>query len=352
MASLGTVVCQPIVGPNPSFPSQLGILGADWLTLSFLALLTSFFVLLLIYMLSYILRNQNLAIWCKFELFQILATATVSVFLIVWIIGMCEFKMDFLNDSSRGIDYTGKQMFDIINDYFDRMKHLGYAVFYLLMKVSKWITFFQKLTFFSNPLGLGAVDTPLDSFGNLQNVISVAASGFTTSFLLFEFQRRIIDYMAYACLYYFAPFGIFFRSFEPTRGVGGALLGLVLSFFLFYPIIIVFNDYMTKRSIDETANFVEKLNKASEPSQEQVAKNANENVQDLSFNTDNKNTIAQMNDDISAIVYFGLLKPIALYIIAAVILPVLNFIVLVEITRGMTKALGDEIDVSNLTRLI
>jgi len=46
------------------------------------------------------------------------------------------------------------------------------------------------------------------------------------------------------------------------------------------------------------------------------------------------------------------MKPIMVYFIAAVMLPVINFIVLVEIARSATGFLGDEIDVSNLTRLI
>ena len=50
--------------------------------------------------------------------------------------------------------------------------------------------------------------------------------------------------------------------------------------------------------------------------------------------------------------FLFLIKPLMLYVIAAVVLPVINFIVLVEITRGATSFLGDEIDVSNLTRLI
>jgi hypothetical protein len=38
--------------------------------------------------------------------------------------------------------------------------------------------------------------------------------------------------------------------------------------------------------------------------------------------------------------------------VAAIVLPVINFIVLVEIARGFTALLGEEVDVSNLTRLI
>jgi hypothetical protein len=40
------------------------------------------------------------------------------------------------------------------------------------------------------------------------------------------------------------------------------------------------------------------------------------------------------------------------YIMAAVVLPIINFAVLVEITKGLTKIMGEELDVSNLTRLI
>ena len=47
-----------------------------------------------------------------------------------------------------------------------------------------------------------------------------------------------------------------------------------------------------------------------------------------------------------------ILQPAMLYFMAAVALPILDFIVLVEITRAATKFLGDELDVSNLTRLI
>jgi hypothetical protein len=41
-----------------------------------------------------------------------------------------------------------------------------------------------------------------------------------------------------------------------------------------------------------------------------------------------------------------------LYFIAAVVLPVINFAVLAEVARALTHLLGEEIDISNLTRMI
>jgi len=40
------------------------------------------------------------------------------------------------------------------------------------------------------------------------------------------------------------------------------------------------------------------------------------------------------------------------YAMAAVLLPIINFLVYIEIARGLSKTLGAEMDLSNLTRMI
>ncbi|MEM4634182.1 MAG: hypothetical protein QW275_03445 [Candidatus Anstonellaceae archaeon] len=356
MATLAEIACTPIIGPNAPFPGSFGVLAGSWQTLTFLALLASLLALVLIYMLSLFLRHQGLITWCKFELFQVLGTATIFIFLIVWVIGMCEFKMDFLNDSVRTIDYTGKNMYVIVNEYFDRMKELGYLIFAYAMYVSKWIVFWQKVTYFSSPLGLGVNDNPLDSLGQLNSVIFLAMSGFVTSFLLFDLQRRMLEYMAYATMYYFFPFGIFLRAFEPTRGAGGALIGIGISFFLFYPIVLTFNDYLTRTTYTSVFDEVRQAANIAESGIDSGKINnpddAKKNINQLDPGSDSGQiNITKMSTGLSSATIF-LLKPIALYMIGAVVLPVINFIVLVEITRHFTRMMGDELDVSNLTRLI
>jgi hypothetical protein len=64
-----------------------------------------------------------------------------------------------------------------------------------------------------------------------------------------------------------------------------------------------------------------------------------------------KDDVSSMGSAIGSAMFF-FMKSIMFYIMAAVVLPIINFAVLVEITKGLTKIMGEELDVSNLTRLI
>lgn len=346
--SLAEAACQPIL--SSSFPGTFGILGSSWIALTFLALFSSLFALVVVFMVANFLRNTPLITWTKFELFQVLGTATILIFSIAWIVGMCSFDMSFLGSGQTPNRYlnpaTGKffNMYQIVDNYLNYLENIGYHIFFQLMKISKVITLLQKVTYFSSPLGLGMNDNPLDSLGQINSVIFFMVSGFVTSYLLLGMQMRIMSYMAVAILYYLFPFGIFFRAFEPTRGFGGALIGLSLSFFLFYPIAMVFNDYIMMASLKSVDADLQKVtgNTVREPTAQEILPGVPQTDQDK---------VRGLGSAIGSAMFFYM-KSIMFYVMAAVILPVINFAVLVEITKGLTKLMGEELDVSNLTRLI
>lgn len=336
---------------NGNFPGVFGILGGSWLNLTLLALLSSLLILIIVYLFGSFLRNQQLLTWTKFELFQVFGTAVILIFSIAWIVGICKFDMGFLSNPAANIDYTGKTMYQIVDEYFGRLETIGLVLFGYMMYIAKIIAFLQKVTYFSNPLGLGMVDNPLDSLGQINSVIFFAVSGFVTSYLLLGLQMRIMEFMAMAITHYLFPFGIFFRAFEPTRGFGGALIGISLAFLLFYPVAIVFNDYIMRSTADqveaELAGAVDKgkaaVNENNLPSEDAMR----DNIADFA----DPGKFGDMMGGIGSGTVF-IIKPLTFYVIAAIILPVLNFIILVEITKGLTKIMGEELDVSNLTRLI
>lgn len=359
MTNLGVIACQGI--PTTGFTVQsLGVLGSSWLTLTGLALLVSLLMLALVYVLANFTRNQTLLAWSKFELFQVLATVCLVIFFMVWVIDMCKFDMKVLNDPVAGINYAGRNMFEIVDDYFNKLEYLGWLMFAQIMYVSKIIVLLQKVTYFSSPLGLGTTDNPTDSLGQLNNVIFLLASGFATSYLVIGVQNLIIQYMAYASLYYLIPFGVFFRAFEPTRQFGGVLTGLAFSFFLFYPVIIVANDYVMRSSVDPVthrsgmdqvlyevqsalgvANAAPGAGVNDKDKLEQLGKGIGEGTVEPS----------DLVEGLGSAVIF-MVKPSAFYFVAAVVLPVLNFVVLIEVTRTLTGLFGEPVDVSNLTRMI
>ena len=353
----------PMSASATVFPHAFGILGLSWLELTALALISSLLMLVLINILASFLRNQQLAAWSKFELFQIFGTATIVMLTVVAIVfGMCQFDMSILDNSatSHYLDHTdpahpkGFNMYQIIDNYFRDIEKLGYLLFGYLVWVVKMINFLGSINWTSHPLGIGAADSPLSSLSQINSLFFYMVGGFITSFVLMQLQMRMLDYLSYACLYYLFPFGIFFRAFEPTRAFGGTLVGLSIALFLFYPIIMVFNDYLVTRT-NLTGAVTAQLEGATADA-ENIAKDPSKmyNAQDA---TNNMAALAApgvqdgLVSGISGTILF-LFRPLMIYMFAAVVLPVINFIVLVEITRGITKLFGEEVDVSNLTRLI
>ncbi len=375
--NLAQVVCEPIVGTaatsDPLSPMinaagfHGGILGGSWLTLSFVALAASLLALVLIYMVGNFLRNQQLLSWCKFEVYQVAGTVIIVVFSLAWVLGMCTFKLDFLNDdkSVPPINFTGMNMYVVADGYFEKLDWLGARLFGFMMYVSKIVTLLQKTTYYSSPMGLGVTDNPMDSFGQINSVLFFMVGGFVTSYLLNHMQALALQYMAYASLFYLYPFGIFFRSFEPTRAFGGALVGIAIGFFLFYPIAIGFNHYIMFSGLAKMDKSMEEANNNANNQVDNAPneKNLGELQEDIRGDPANPAPTPQEQEKRSAGKIEDLVKgvgrgtvflitPVTFYVMAAVILPVLNFVVLVEIIKGLTKLMGDELDVSNLTRLI
>ena len=385
-------VCEPIIqnwgqlGPNSYiFPNGgiAGGFGEHWLALSMAALAASLFILVMVYLFATFLRHQGLLTWAKFELYQIFGTAVIVLFMVCAIVfGTCNFDMGFLGDDKsfngnnpyRQVDPgtgqpvidpatklpVGMNMYQIIDKYFTDVEELGYILFAYLMYMVKIINFTAKAMWTSNPIGVGSTDSPLESLAQVNSLFFLMVSGFITSFLLLQFQMRMLEYLAVACLYYLFPFGIFFRAFEPTRGFGGTLIGLAISLLLFYPIIMVFNDYLIERTgvvsgakaeLESAVAGAQQQakDKTALPSGAQAAAQNTTQIQDAGMETPDKP--GSISNAMAGSMMF-LFKPIMLYFLAAVILPVINFIVLVEITRGITHFFGEEIDVTNLTRLI
>lgn len=371
---LEQMVCSTpnLVGSGPVSGSVFGILGQSWVGLTLLALLVSLLILALLYVFANFLRNPQLLTWTKFELFQVIGTAAIFAFIGVIVFGMCNFNMSFL-DSSPGSHYIdpstgqGLNMYQIVDNYFTYLEQMGGLIFLYLMYIVKFINLLAKITWLSNPLGLGMSDSPLESLGQINSILFFVVGGFFTSLLLLSLQMKILNFLAIATLTYFFPFGIFFRAFEPTRKFGGMLIGISLSFFLFYPIMIVVNDYIMYAPIngDATQGLAGVM-----PQLQGVVSTANGNTYLPSSsnqggvvdnNPNNIPTPAQPNNvnnpgpSLAEGIVNGaifVLKPVMFFMVAAVILPAINFIVLIEITRSLTKVFGEEVDISNLTRMI
>lgn len=346
----GQILGSPSLPSSETFPSALGALGQDWLLLAALALMVSALALSLVHIFGNFLRNQQLIAWTKFEVFQMFATALVVMVTAFLLFGICSFDMGFLSSRYVGPGGAPMNMYQVLDVYFSSLEWLGGLLFGYLLTFGSTVSFLANIVWYSNPLGVGSQEMPLQSFSQLNNITFLLVSGYVVSWLILLMQQKMLDYIAFAVLFYLFPFGIFFRAFEPTRQFGGTLLGLSLSLLFFYPMLLVFNDYIIYEPAAQSSSAlgaglarVSSTMPGGLPTGVQVIAE----LPTLADPTQRDSLVSGVTGTI-----FFLLKPLMVFFFAAVVLPVINFIVLVEITRSLTKLLGEEIDVSNLTRLI
>ncbi|VVC00654.1 Uncharacterised protein [uncultured archaeon] len=343
----------------PLDSSSFGVLAGSWVGLTMLAILVSLFGVALVYIFASFLRNQQVLAWTKAEFFQIFATAIIAAFVVFLVAGMCSFDVSFLDPARYAPVPAGgtTNMYQIVDSYFGTVEGFAYMVYASIMYVTRIMSFLGRVTMLSNPLGVGSVENPLESVGQINSLIFYMLSGYVVSYLLIHLQQRMLDYLAISCLFYLFPFGVFFRAFEPTRKFGGTLIGISIAMFFFYPMILVFNDHIVFSSVN---NAVQDMTGASG-----MLTVAEKSIQNNELPMNDPNKVSEtMGTELSSqsgfekfVVGIGgapiaLMRFVMIYFVAAGVLPLINFIVLVSITRTLTQMLGEEVDVSNLTRLI
>jgi hypothetical protein len=336
------------------------ILGSDWRGLVFLAILISSLALAIVYMFASFLRNAKLIAWSRHEVLQ-MANITVlmlAVITVVW--GMCSFDMTIFSPRyANNPDYQAvpdsthaPSAYAIADDYLWKVTNFGKVVFIALVKVNFWIGLGTKVVWEMRPLGIGTTTVAMEGFSQISNLMFFAMSGFVISFLITLIQRVMVEYLLLAILNFLLPLGILLRAITPTRQFGGGLIGFSISMLLFYPIFLVFNDMI----------MFDPFLKMEQPLGTYVT-SGNPPTGSQSLLEGIFHTLFVLPIQAGHAIFVGfsdfmmntilhMMFFVVIYFIAAVALPALNFIVLIEMTRGMSRLFGEEIDVTNLTRLI
>ena len=274
--------------------------------------------------------------------------------------------------------------------YLQKVKGRGEFIFVSMVGVNSILTQLFRITYESRPLGIGYTLEPLAGLQQIQNVFLVAVSGFMISYLSLLVQMRILDYMVLAVPWFFMPLGVLLRCFVPTREFGGAIMGFCFASLLMFPIILVLNDVLIFSSLDSVTDQAKLLNsqlypganaQGVEPSLFDPAA-AGDAIDKNWGMYDSKQTAGgdwvpkTQADPQAPVSYFTapdpsvpnevvglgskemtttLLWPFSILIvfsIAGILLPIINFLIYIEIARGLSKLLGAEMDLSNLTRMI
>ena len=291
---------------------------ASWQALCVFAAFTVFLVSILAYSLGYALNHQKAIIWAREQMREAILAMFIALFVIGFVSFLCGLNLDSLGMGSGNFVDVG---FSYLNTMYSRIME-GYLVVIAINSVMSWIS---TMTIGFAPGSVGPVFAPFAFLGDIANSMVVALIALMTSAIIMLTQMILLKMTASLFSILF-PVGIILRSFGITRGFGGGLMAIAIGFFIFYPLLIVIFYGAVAQDISNSYNGL------------------TDSFQNAGPSPSSPSWFSGMIDYITGFVG-GI-------VMAAIFIPLVMFMVLIGAIKGLSMALGEEVDVSNLTRLI
>jgi hypothetical protein len=323
-ASGGKLTVQPACSGG-AVSSDFSGIWMGWQGISFLAASTIWVVSILAYTLGYALDHQKTIIWAKEQMGEAVLAMAITFFVVGFVSFLCS-----LNMNSLGIGSTcGVMSGNFIDVGFGCLSSMYATIlqgYLLVIGMNSALAAAATITMGFAPGGVGVVFAPFAFLAEVANSLLLATITLMTAAVLTLTQMVLLKMTASIFVILF-PIGVILRSFGVTRGFGGGLIAIAIGFFIFYPLLVVLfygavtgdisNDYTGLR----------------------------DSVKNVGLSPTGPDWFGG-----------GLLGSLAGFIgktiMGAIFIPLIMFMILISFVKGLSMALGEEVDVSNLTRLI
>jgi len=265
---------------------------------------------------------------------------------------------------SAGLDINEMNIYQATEQYFVEVDEDMSTWLQLNYILNIYTDSFASVTPYSRPLGMGIVASPLAGLASpLKQMLYNMTVGLAVAFIVNYAQLYTFVFFVAAFLKYYLPIGIFFRCFTPTRRIGGALIGVGLTFLFIYPAITTisygmfynanFGPMMTFRSFME-AYITSEASLIHTQMREFFEQNLTGSVTDMaSALFGGIGTL--LNRLVGGIFTTVMLIPISIIgraFAIGFIMPTFSVLIFVHAGKYLTKSLGDEVDLTTLTRMI
>lgn len=357
----------PAIDPLICSAASSGIFDS-WLGLAGLALITSAMMLVVLYLLATLFRSQNTVTFVKVEFFEIFATLVILAFIGIIGTSVCAVKVGWFFPHSLNQDKT---LYATSMDYFDTVQNKFETWMHMQYLINLYVDQMASATPYSRPLGVGLVATPLAGFASpIKSFLYNAFTGMAIAYIINEAQRYVLIFATFGFLKWYLPIGIFLRSFTPTRRIGGTLIALSLNFIFFLPLLTTLTaesmlgvDPVTGDAYGVIAGIDEMVFRLWNTSD--IGGDIGKFFESLFLpKVDFDDYISGgfltilggwMNKAIGKVigtVLFIPLSTIGMAFALGYLVPALNVLMFVQTTKFFSRMLGEEIDVTTLTRMI
>ena len=314
---------------NPAFTTT--VWSASWQGIAFLAASTVWVVSILVYVIGFGLNHQKAVIWAKEQMQEAVLAMVITMFVVGLVSFLCTIDLRSLG---MGGSCLGGATYNLVDAAFCALESVYLSIMQgllLVLGMNSAMGAASSISVGFAPGGIGAVYAPYAFLGDIANSLLLATIVLMTGAVLTLTQMVLIK-MTAAIFVILFPIGVILRSFGATRGFGGGLIAIALGFFLMYPLLVI----LFYGSVGGNIGIADDIRS------------------DYSNLGDSFQTAGPSPTDPNW--FGGLLGPfigfIGKAIMGAIFIPLLMFMVLIAFVKGLSMALGEEVDVSNLTRLI
>jgi hypothetical protein len=202
------------------------------------AVLVSFSLATLAYMVSVIFELRGLRNWAKAEFYQALASAVIVSGLmllttLMFNVGVKAMIGTDINPFQRSMDYLDgvlKELSSLYTSTYDQN---------FLFELLPTFTFYINAAAFSIKPFFWLTPTVITKNHLITQLITTVA--ITTSF-----QKALIFFFVNTGFAVFLPLGVILRAFPLTRGAGGLIIAIAIGFFIVYPVMFTYVSLMSE----------------------------------------------------------------------------------------------------------
>lgn len=337
-----------------------------WAISAGLALLTSTMILMLLYLASILFKNEQFKAFIKFEFFELLATLALILVLVALVQGVCNLNVNAIIPTT-GSFWSGLTIYEATQEYFIELERTFAAWMTMNYLINFHLDQMASVTPYSRPLGIGMVSAPLAGFASpFKQIAYNSMTGLAIAVIINDAMMLVYESALYAFLEFYLPIGIVLRSFTPTRRIGGTLIAMAIGFLLIFPMTIVISGVMfLDPTHGDTVAFRDQLmpywtnaditGRASTYITNLTLDSFIEQLWDFiagGFLGAIGELISMMIGTFITALFLIPLSTIAKAFAVGYVMPAFNILILVQTVKHLSKSIGEEIDITSLTRMI
>ncbi|MEW6329292.1 MAG: hypothetical protein AB1468_04195 [Candidatus Micrarchaeota archaeon] len=213
---------------------------ADWVPVGIISLLVSFAIVALIYMIAEFLRSAELNAWAKNEVYEVMMTAFI-VGMVLVLFGMVNglaYALVGDNIYTRSVEYLNDVAEHLISFappggfywellFYDEMIGFLASLSAGLSVIPVWLLVLGgSFNFFA---GFGILNEALVTLIDLVAILHISN----------EAQIVLLQFIEKEMFRFFLPLGIILRTFPVTRRIGSTIIAVAVTFYIIYPLTLL-----------------------------------------------------------------------------------------------------------------